>query len=60
MRTEEEIRAVLRDHDGRMRNTLADHTALVTLAKELGWSPERVRGYSEGATFAYRWVLGEE
>jgi len=52
MRSKEEILQVLADHESKTKSMNREKRA-----KEMGWSTERLRGYVEGVSWAYRWVL---
>ena len=59
MKTEEEIRGVLASHSYNVSMLLAQPMELAKVAKSLGWTEERLKGYQEGVQYAYKWALGE-
>lgn len=56
----EEVRGCLEDHEANLANLRADANASKKLARDLGKSRERMFGYFEGVSWAYRWFLGDE
>lgn len=54
-----EVRACLEDHEANVDVLRKDETASKKLARDIGKSRERMFGYFEGVSWAYRWFLGD-
>lgn len=57
MRSDDEVRAVLSDHQMRTMAAVLDPARRAKLAADMKWTEERLVGYAEGIEFAYRWFL---
>jgi hypothetical protein len=56
MKSENQIRGALVDHFLNIRR-LKNPEILKKYAEDLGWTEEYLKGYMEGVTFAYEWML---
>lgn len=57
MRSEQEIQDALASHSLNLLSLVGSKAFLKKVARDLGWTEERVKGYTEGVIWAYTWIL---
>ena len=60
MKSKQRIGDAANDHEQKTALMNFDGATMDRVAKELGWTRERLQGYQAGVAWAYSWVLSDD